>query len=48
MQKNTLFLNTANWIFISGSSQLAHAKIIEKRPKKSQNHLISGPGSEGT
>jgi hypothetical protein len=39
-QKKTLqirlFLCTSKWIFISGPSQLAHAKIIEKRPKKSQ------------
>jgi hypothetical protein len=28
-----LFLCTPKWIFISGPSQLAHAKIIEKEPK---------------
>jgi hypothetical protein len=31
-----LFLNTQKWIFISGPSQLAHTKIIEKRSKKIQ------------
>jgi hypothetical protein len=48
-----LFLCTPKWIFIFGSSQLAHAKIIEKRAENpiqisGFQHkwiFISGPGS---
>jgi hypothetical protein len=40
-QKKTLqihlFLCTSKWIFISGPSQLAHAKIIENDRKRAKN-----------
>jgi hypothetical protein len=33
-KQNTSFLNTPKRLFISGPRHLAHAKIIEKRPKE--------------
>jgi hypothetical protein len=39
LTKSVVFRHS-KWLFISGPNQLAHVKIIEKRPKKSQNFLF--------